>query len=116
MDSAVQFKDELISKKFPPDSGFSATYHFTIEGKVPEPLWIVIERPDLYKSPATARRSPRRRALVARQSVRPDRHHGHRQAGLQRRDDSSLAVYDLPRDRTAYVLGDFSLKAAKAGS
>ncbi len=47
-DSAVQFKDELISKKFPPGSGFEATYRFTIEGEVPRPLAIVIERPDLY--------------------------------------------------------------------
>jgi hypothetical protein len=47
-DSAVQYKDELISKKFPPDSGFEVAYHFTIEGPVPQPLWIVIERPDLY--------------------------------------------------------------------
>ncbi|MCH7556366.1 MAG: hypothetical protein IIB56_02800 [Planctomycetes bacterium] len=47
-DSAVQFRDELITKKFPPDSGFEATYRFTIEERVPEPLYIVIERPDLY--------------------------------------------------------------------
>ncbi|MGW8256711.1 MAG: hypothetical protein ACWGMZ_04420, partial [Thermoguttaceae bacterium] len=32
-DSAVQFRDEIISKKFPPDSGFTATYRFTIEGQ-----------------------------------------------------------------------------------
>ena len=47
-DSAVQFKDELISKKFPPGSGFTATYRFNLEGAVPKPLRIVIERPDLY--------------------------------------------------------------------
>ena len=47
-DSAVQFKDELISKRFPPKSGFTATYHFAIEQEVPRPLEIVIERPDLY--------------------------------------------------------------------
>jgi hypothetical protein len=47
-DSAVQFKDELISKKFPPGSGLKATYRFNLEGAVPEPLWIVLERPDLY--------------------------------------------------------------------
>ena len=47
-DSSVQFKDELISKTFRPDSGFEATYRFTIEDRVPEQLWIVIERPDLY--------------------------------------------------------------------
>jgi hypothetical protein len=38
----------LITKTFGPDSGFEATYRFTIEDRVPEQLWIVIERPDLY--------------------------------------------------------------------
>ena len=47
-DSAVQFRDELISRTFGPDSGFKATYRFTIEKQVPKRLWIVIERPDLY--------------------------------------------------------------------
>jgi len=47
-DSSVQFRDELISKTFGPDSGFEATYRFTIEERVPERLSIVIERPDLY--------------------------------------------------------------------
>lgn len=47
-DSAVQFKDELIAKTFPADSGFEASYRFTIEGAVPTNLAIVIERPDLY--------------------------------------------------------------------
>lgn len=47
-DSAVQFRDELITKTFPPESGFEATYRFTIEDRVPDPLQIVIERPDLY--------------------------------------------------------------------
>jgi hypothetical protein len=47
-DSAVQFEDELISKRFPADSGFSAVYRFTVDGAVPKDLAIVIERPDLY--------------------------------------------------------------------
>jgi hypothetical protein len=47
-DSAVQFRDELIQKKFPPKSGFEASYHFTIDKEVPSKLHIVIERPDLY--------------------------------------------------------------------
>jgi hypothetical protein len=47
-DSAVQFRDELISRTFAPESGFEATYRFTIEKRVPERLYIVIERPDLY--------------------------------------------------------------------
>ena len=48
-DSAVQFKDELITKKFPPTSGFEASYRFVIADRVPANLQIVIERPDLYQ-------------------------------------------------------------------
>jgi len=48
-DSAVQFKDELIRRQFPADSGFEATYTFTVEGPVPSDLAIVIERADLYR-------------------------------------------------------------------
>ncbi len=47
-DSAVQYKDELISKRFPQESGFGASYRFTVDGAVPANLAIVIERPDLY--------------------------------------------------------------------
>lgn len=48
-DSAVQFKNELISKTFPASSGFEASYHFTVLPEtVPAGLSIVIERPDLY--------------------------------------------------------------------
>jgi hypothetical protein len=47
-DSAVQFQDELIAKTFPADSGFEASYRFTVEGSVPDNLEIVLERPDLY--------------------------------------------------------------------
>jgi hypothetical protein len=47
-DSAVQFKDELISKQFPADSGFTARYRFTLEGVAPTNLALVLERPDLY--------------------------------------------------------------------
>jgi hypothetical protein len=47
-DSAVQFRDELITRKFPVTSGFEAAYRFTIEGPVPAALALVVERPDLY--------------------------------------------------------------------
>jgi hypothetical protein len=47
-DGAVQFGDELISKKFPANSGFEASYRFTIESPIPKNLAIVVERPDLY--------------------------------------------------------------------
>ena len=47
-DAAVQFKDDLIRRTFAPDSGFTATYRFTIVGGVPGELRAVVERPDLY--------------------------------------------------------------------
>lgn len=47
-DRAVQLHDRLITQKFPEGSGLEVSYRFTIEGAVPRPLQIVVERPDLY--------------------------------------------------------------------
>lgn len=47
-DMATQYRDELISRTFPSDSGFETTYRFTIAQHVPKSLSIVIERADLY--------------------------------------------------------------------
>ena len=47
-DNQVQFKDELITKTFPEDSGFEATYRFVLDEGATKNLSIVIERPDLY--------------------------------------------------------------------
>jgi hypothetical protein len=47
-DSAVQFRDEIITATFPTNSGFTASYHFTILDTVPPNLEAVVERPDLY--------------------------------------------------------------------
>ena len=48
-DCAVQFKDETISQQFPIESGCEVSYRFTIADRVPESLFVAIERPDLYK-------------------------------------------------------------------
>jgi hypothetical protein len=47
-DGAVQFRDEVIKKQYPPNNGFEATYCFELRQQVPRLLHIVIERPDLY--------------------------------------------------------------------
>jgi hypothetical protein len=47
---SVQFADEHIRKKFPPESGFEATYRFVIAERVPDRLHFVLERPDLYQT------------------------------------------------------------------
>ncbi|MBI2424286.1 MAG: hypothetical protein HYV27_15750 [Candidatus Hydrogenedentes bacterium] len=47
-DHAVQLRDQLITKTFPEESGFEATYRFTIRDAAPSELWFVVERGDLY--------------------------------------------------------------------
>jgi hypothetical protein len=47
-DSAVQFRDELISHTFPPSSGVEVTYRFQVKDAIPPRLTAVVERPDLY--------------------------------------------------------------------
>jgi hypothetical protein len=47
-DSAVQFRDELVSRTFPPESGVEATYRFVVRDRLPARLAVVVERPDLY--------------------------------------------------------------------
>ena len=48
-DHAIQFKDEVLKIPFRPDSGFTATFKFQIEGAVPARLQAVVERADLYR-------------------------------------------------------------------
>jgi len=50
-DSAVQYKTNILDKdKFPPNSGFEATFHFTVAEGVPlASLRAVIERPELFQ-------------------------------------------------------------------
>lgn len=47
-DSAVQFRDELVSRTYAPGSGLEVSYRFTITEQIPADLEIVVERPDLY--------------------------------------------------------------------
>jgi hypothetical protein len=115
-DSAVQFKDELIRKTFPPDSGFTATYRFTVEGAVPANLAIVIERPDLYTitcngQPVTA--TPGQWWL--------DKAFGKiALARTARSGENTVTISARPFTmfhelEPAYVLGDFTLKPGPRG-
>ncbi len=115
-DSAVQFKEELISKKFPPGSGFTATYRFTVAGEVPQPLWIVIERPDLYRiacngKPVAAR--PGQWWLdqqFGKINITAEAKTGENAVTLEA---SPMNIYD--ELEPAYLLGDFALKPAEKG-
>ncbi len=115
-DSAVQFRDELITKTFPEGSGVEATYRFVIEEKVPSPLYIVIERPDLYTVTCNGKA-----VTAAKNSWWLDKAFGKiditaaAQAGenLVTIQASPFTIYH--ELEPAYVLGDFALKATDRG-
>ena len=115
-DSAVQFKDELISKKFPPESGFEATYRFAIEGEVPKPLWIVIERPDLYTIVCNGKP-----VAAAKDAWWLDRAFGKIDiTAAAKRGENAVTIKASPftiyhEIEPAYVLGEFGLKATPSG-
>jgi hypothetical protein len=115
-DSSVQFRDELITKTFPADSGFSATYRFTIERRVPKPLTIVIERPDLYT--ITCNGKP---VSGAAGEWWLDRCFGRveiTQAAKVGENEVTITASPMTMFHElepAYLLGDFSLKPAERG-
>ncbi|MCU0960919.1 MAG: hypothetical protein MUF48_12510 [Pirellulaceae bacterium] len=115
-DSAVQFRDELISKTFPPQSGFEVTYRFHLDRAVPEGLSIVIERPDLYTitcngSPVTA---PAGSWWLDKSFGKIDL------TRVARPGPNAVTLRAQPftmfhEIAPAYVLGDFSLRATASG-
>lgn len=115
-DHAVQFRDELISKRFSPESGVEATYRFTIDEKVPQPLSIVIERPDLYT--VTCNGKPVQAAAGAWWL---DRAFGKIDiTAIAQVGENAVTIKASPFTvyhelQPAYVLGDFSLRAADKG-
>jgi hypothetical protein len=115
-DSAVQFRDELISKKFPANSGFEASYKFTVEGKMPANLAIVIERPDLYT--VTCNGQP---VKAKPNDWWLDKAFGRVPiAAAARAGENVVTIKAAPLTmfhelESAYVLGDFSLKPVERG-
>jgi hypothetical protein len=115
-DSAVQFKDELITKKFPAASGFAATYRFVIGEKVPSSLYLVVERPDLYAiscngQPLTAIKGAwwLDRAF-GKLDISAVARVGANEITLQA---SPFTIYH--ELESAYLLGDFALRATDKG-
>jgi hypothetical protein len=115
-DHAVQFKEELISRKFAADSGFEATYRFTIEGDVPKTVYIVIERPDLYTISCNGK------AVSAEKgSWWLDKAFGKIDiSSAARVGENHVTIRACPFTvyhelAPAYVLGDFTLRATESG-
>ena len=115
-DSSVQFRDELITKKFPPESGFEATYRFTIEQDLPKALYIVIERPDLYTITCNGEEVSARRGswwldkAFLKINITSAAKVGENAVTIKA---SPMTVYH--ELESAYVLGDFALKATDSG-
>ncbi|MHB1035615.1 MAG: glycosyl hydrolase [Pirellulales bacterium] len=115
-DSAVQFGDELISKKFPATSGVEATYRFTITKQVPAQLFAVIERPDLYT--VTLNDKP---IAAGKDSWWLDKAFGKIDiAAAAKVGENALTIKAAPFTiyhelQSAYILGDFALEPAKSG-
>ena len=115
-DHCVQFRDELLKTEFDPNSGFEATYHFTIEEAVPQTLFAVVERADLYSItcngiPVT----PIKDAWwLDRQFLRIDI------AKIAQVGKNTLTIAAKPMTvfhelEAAHLIGDFALKPAEKG-
>jgi hypothetical protein len=113
---AVQFRDELITKTFPAESGVEATYRFTIQGEVPKPLCVVVERPDLYT--VTCNGKP---VAAAEGDWWLDKAFGRVDVTAAARvGENALTLKASPftvwhEIEPVYVLGDFWLEAADQG-
>jgi len=135
-DSAVQFRDELITKTFGPDSGFEATYRFTIQRQVPKRLSIVIERPDLYSIKCNGQAVMPRASRPQSKGETPSAQRGHDDRDTSWWLDKSFGKIDIAHVakvgennvtikaspftiyhelEPAYVLGTFVLKPTDSG-
>lgn len=112
----VQFRDEWITKQFPPDSGFEASYHFNIEGTPPNSLRAVIERADLYAIECNGK--PLK--PIAGQSWLEPAFHVIDVSAAATTGANVLTIRAKPLTiyqelEPAYLLGDFMLRPADAG-
>ncbi len=115
-----QFRRTLIDKQFPPDSGFNVSYHFTVEPNsfdtVRETLEVAIERPRLYTitlndtlldfSDAERWFDPNIRRTRIGRAVHK---------GANTLELTAKRMHPLCEIMPLYVLGEFSLDAAKSG-
>ncbi|MGQ9590093.1 MAG: hypothetical protein ACUVYA_07340, partial [Planctomycetota bacterium] len=115
-ESAVQFRDEFVSRTFPPESGFKVAYRFAIEERVPEDISVVVERPDLYRIRLNGVELAWDRAswwldrafgrIPARSAARVGEN-------VLELEASPFTVYH--EIEAAYVVGDFGVRPAAAG-
>ena len=115
-DSSVQYQDEFLKMKFGSDTGFEATYRFSIQGSVPASLAIVLERPDLYSITCNGKKIiPKPGAWWL------DKAFGCLDlAGIAREGENEVTIKATPFSifhelESAYLIGDFYVKSTDAG-
>ncbi|MDR1496932.1 MAG: hypothetical protein LBS59_00755 [Puniceicoccales bacterium] len=115
-DNQVQFRDELIKKRFSPDSGFEAEYHFNLRDAVPKNLHIVVERADLYEITLNGKR-----VSAVPNAWWLDRSFGKIDISkVTRTGRNTLKIKAYPfriehEIEAVYLVGDFSLENAAKG-
>ncbi len=115
-DHCVQFRDELLQTEFEAESGFIARYNFTIEEAVPDTLYAVVERADLYT--ITCNDTP---VAAEADAWWLDRAFGKidiakaAKVGLNELVITALPMTIFHELEAAHIIGDFSLKAAENG-
>ena len=113
-DHCVQFRDELLQTEFEAESGFIARYNFTIEEAVPDTLYAVVERADLYT--ITCNDTP---VAAEADAWWLDRAFGKidiakaAKVGLNELVITALPMTIFHELEAAHIIGDFSLKAAR---
>lgn len=115
-DRAVQAGDELIARRFASSSGFAATYRFDISTQLPEELYAIVERADLYAVTCNGQRvevdpgSHWRDASFLKFDIRPVVRVGSNELRIEARPFTMLHELEA-----AYLLGDFSVDPTPCG-
>ncbi len=115
-DSAVQFRDELITRPPGPDTGCEVTYRFELTEGVPPSLALVVERPDLYRIVCNGRE-----VGATKDAWWLDRAFGKVDLGKvarvgENRVTLRAAPFTLLHEiEPAYLLGDFTLRPGSRG-
>jgi hypothetical protein len=114
--AAIQFRDEYLSMKFPKESGFTATYRFKIEKRLPRRLQVVVEMANHYSITCNGRQvKPIKGAWFI------DRAWGKIDiSSAARVGENTITLKASPFSlyhelEPIYVLGDFSVQPVSAG-
>jgi hypothetical protein len=115
-DSSVQFRRNVLDRKFGEGTGFRAKFRFTAAGAPPKDLRLAVEAPDLYRISVNGQRVD-----FSSAGRWMDRHMKSVPAGaLVKAGENEIVLEAAPFDsrmelENVYLLGDFALAPAEQG-